>query len=153
MAAVGTGPIITTYGYDLAHIGRTPQWQVYEVDGQAWDFSAEPNETGVLRSLPIGTVLVDAVVVCTKAASATGKDILTIQTSDDRAIVTPSGDDIGGVIDVKDIATVVDGSAFPTTVALDLEVLRAIDADTGTTLEHGAHYRVAVLLCRPEMDR
>ncbi len=153
MAAIGTGPVITTYGNENAHIGRDAKWLYFDVDGQAWDFSDEPNETGVLRALPIGTIMLDAVVICTKAAAATGKDILTIQTSDDRAIVTPSGDDIGGAVDVKDLATVVDASAFPTTVALDLEVLRAIDADTGTGITGGAHYRVAVLLVRPDMDR
>ena len=153
MAEIGTGPVFTKYGNDLAHIGRTPIWLVFEVDGQAWDFSDEPTETGVLRAIPIGTIMHDATICCTKAAAATGTDTLDILISTGTRKVFTGTSDNGGVIDVIDRALVVDGSAFPITAAANLSVLRTISADTGSDLTGGAHYRVSVLLSRPEYDR
>ncbi len=155
MALVGTGPTITTYGNDLAHIGREPRWYVFEVDGQSWDFSAEPDETGVLRSLPIGTTMIDATIACTKAAAATGTDVLSLQLAlagGDQLVFTGTADN-GGALDVLDRSVIVAADLFPVAEVVDLEVKRSIDADTGAGITGGAHYRVAVLLARPLYDR
>jgi hypothetical protein len=164
MAIVGTGPIITTYGSDLAHIGRKPEWQVYDVEGQAWDQSDEANESAVLRSLPIGTVIMDVHASVTRAAAATGEDridlVLALAGGDQ--VFWASSADTGGVVDRMDHGhivssalafTVFGASRFPVAEKVNLEVKRTITADTGTGITGTAKYRVGILLCRPEYDR
>ena len=92
MAAVGTGPIITKLTPEL-DLGSVPQWHVFDVEGQAWDFSDEPTEEAVLMALPVGAYILDATICCTRAAAATGTDTIDLkESSGDVKIVTGTSD-------------------------------------------------------------
>ena len=142
---------VTTYGQENAHIGRTPVWVMFDVQGVLEEGSTPASEEVTLMSIPIGTVMIDANVCCIVEGAGTGTDVLSIASDDGstQTLVFTGTADNGGAVDVMDRALVVDGSHFPTTVARTLVAIRSINDDVTTPAE----YRVAMLLCRPEYDR
>ena len=142
---------VSPYKNALAHIGRTPRWLYYDVVGVRLTAGVEE---GTLRTLPIGTIMIDANICCTLQCTeaGAGTDTLSIQLAlagGDRLVFTGTTDN-GGVTDVMDRSVVVDGSAFPVAEVVDLEVLRTVADETITA---PAEYRVGVLVCRPSYDR
>jgi hypothetical protein len=142
---------VTKYGNDLAHIGRTPRWLNFLVAGERLTQGAE---TAVLRSLPIGTIMIDANIVCSVEATEAGAgtdtlDLVLALVGGDQVVFTGTSDN-GGAVDVMDRSVNLLGSNFPVAEEVDLEILRTVATETITA---AATYRVGVLLCRPMADR